>query len=126
MYGSEPRQVFLSSDKSQAITASADFLKRLAFAAPLLGAAMTMRGAFQGAGRTVQAMLICIIGLVGVRVPAAYILSAVLNSPNGVWNSFVISAVIELLVSIVYYRKSDWAVSMIKKTQVQSMSFSEA
>lgn len=121
---SEPiARVFISGGKYETVAAAAEFLRRLALAAPLLGATMTMRGAFQGAGRTVQAMMIGITGLLLVRVPTAYILARIFASPTGVWNAFIISAGVELLISIIYHRRSNWAVSVIKKPVIGNLAF---
>lgn len=106
--------VFIRAGGSEVVGAGSDFLKRLAVMAPFIGAAITMRGGFKGAGRTKDTMLLGLGGLWAVRIPLAYFLSIIFKSPIGIWNAFIVGAMAELIFSVIYYYKADWAVPVVE------------
>lgn len=108
-------KLFLQADGAEVINVAVSFLKRLVIAGPFLGAAIVLRGAFKGAGRTLQSMVIGLIGLLGVRVSIAYIAVEYINSASFLWNAFIISSVVELIICFGYYSKGRWAQRIIKK-----------
>ncbi|MGM0568694.1 MAG: MATE family efflux transporter [Elusimicrobiota bacterium] len=106
---------FLGENETQAVIYAARFLMSLAIAAPFLGAAMAARGAFKGAGRTLQSMTIGIIGMWVLRVGFAYYYGVIVGKEYGVWNSFIVGGAGELMLCIIYYLKGNWLVPVIEK-----------
>ncbi len=112
--------LFMRAGDKEVIETAGAFLKRLAFAAPFIGVVITMRGAFKGAGRTLQSMFIGISGLLGVRVLYAWFAGVQNNNPNGIWNAFIVSGIIEVMICIIYYLKGNWAVPAVELSPANS------
>jgi putative MATE family efflux protein len=110
--------IFLSSDGRQVLGTAASFLTRIALGAPFLGAAIILRGAFKGAGRTFQSMLLALIGLFGFRVVLAYVLAVTSGSSTGIWNAFVFASIGELVLCALYYYHGRWVVPVVGKPEI--------
>jgi len=108
-------RIFIQTPGNEVVDIASSFIARLAIAAPFLGAAITLRGAFKGAGRTLHSMMIGIAGLWGVRVTWALIMVYYFKSASAVWNAFVLSGVAELALCILYYMKGGWLSPVIKQ-----------
>ncbi len=106
--------LFMGAGDREVIVAASSFLKRLGIAAPFMGVVIVMRGAFKGAGRTLQSMFIGITGLVVIRVIYAWVAAARFGSSHGVWNAFIVSGAAELLLCVAYYWKGVWAVPAVE------------
>lgn len=64
-------------------------------------------GVMRGAGDTMATMILTILGLWGVRVPIAYMLSRNMG-PAGIWTGILISAVVSFLLHWGYYMTGRW------------------
>jgi len=66
-------------------------------------------GVMRGAGDTMATLVLTIIGLWGVRVPAAYLLARTFGmGPAGIWTGILISAVASFLLHLGYYATGRW------------------
>ncbi len=106
---------FLGAGEPEAVAYGARFISRLAIAAPFLGASITFRGAFKGAGRTFQSMVIGITGMWIFRVGAAWIGGVVLASIAGPWNAFIIGSIGEFALCLGYYLRGSWLTPVIER-----------
>ncbi|MFC2062305.1 MATE family efflux transporter [Elusimicrobiota bacterium] len=105
--------VFLKTGGYETVRAGVECLRIMVLAGPFVGAAITIRGGFTGAGRTIQSMIIGIIGLWCIRVPLAYFFSVVSRNPVGIWSALVMGGIADMIISVIYYYKGNWAFSVI-------------
>jgi Na+-driven multidrug efflux pump len=66
-------------------------------------------GLLRGAGDTLPTMLFSILSLWVIRVPLAKVLSSIPSlGANGIWIAIVISLVLSMLMSRIYYATGRW------------------
>ncbi|MGM0442438.1 MAG: MATE family efflux transporter [Elusimicrobiota bacterium] len=112
-------KIFLRSGDSETLKAAALFLRRLAYTAPFVSGAITMRGGFKGAGRTFHSLILGFAGLWIVRIPLSYLWAGRINSAVGIWNSFIVAGIVELLLTIIYYRYVHWSEVVIEEEKLK-------
>lgn len=78
--------VFVAADQTEVARAAASLLRIVSFSMPALALTMVLSGALRGAGDTRWPLLLNFLGLLGVRIPAAYVLSHYLGyGVEGAW-----------------------------------------
>jgi putative MATE family efflux protein len=112
-------KIFLQSGDQETLKASALFLRRLSCTAPFAAGAIIMRGAFKGAGCTFHSFLLSFASLWITRIPLSYLWSGWINSPVGIWNSFIVAGIVEVLLAIIYYRHVHWSEVVIEDEKLK-------
>lgn len=72
-------------------------------------------GILRGAGATMITMVFTMISQLVVRVPAAYVLSKRLMSPDGIWWAIPTGWIVGLLLSVSYYLTGKWKDKIVVK-----------
>jgi Na+-driven multidrug efflux pump len=73
------------------------------------GVQQCISGALRGAGNTLGAMVLTIIGVWGLQFPVAWYLSRhTALGFHGIWWSFVIANVLSALLASVWYLRGQW------------------
>jgi putative MATE family efflux protein len=101
-------QFFLAGD--EAVTRDAvEFVRISAFSLCFTGMQQSISGALRGAGHTLAAMLLTIIGIWGLQFPVAWYLSShTALGFRGIWWSFVVANVLGALLAGLWYLRGDW------------------
>lgn len=93
------------------IASGALFLKFTALIFGFIGIEMSIIGSLRGAGRTGQAMMTALSGMV-TQIALAFGLSFYTSlGETAVWVSFPISSVVALIVAVLFYRTGKWKLS---------------
>lgn len=104
------------------VAAGIGYLRRNAFGYVPFGLMFVLGGVLRGAGDTVPTMIITLLGLWGVRVPVATILS---SNPaigvNGIWWAMAMSPMVSMTLQYVYYRTGWWKKRAIVRRNVPSV-----
>lgn len=74
---------------------------------PLFGVSMVLSGVVRAAGAVVAPLMVLVLSLLVVRAPLAQY-SVGHWGADGVWWSFVISSLVALTLTVVYYRFGNW------------------
>lgn len=99
---------FFVKDKEISIS-GIEYFRIMSIAYLIMGFNFSLQGVIRGAGDTLAIMILKSVSMILVRVPVAYLLAfVVLKSPNGIWASFPIVMIFELIVSYIYYKSSIW------------------
>jgi len=73
-------------------------------------------GVINGAGHTMITMVFSLLSLWVVRVPGSWILSRTTLGIKGIWIAVVLSFMVTMTVSMVYYRSGRWKKTVISHT----------
>jgi len=71
-------------------------------------------GVINGAGHTLTTLIFTLIGVWGIRVPFATILSRTRLGINGVWVAYAIGFGFALCTSLLWYRSGRWKKAVVK------------
>jgi putative MATE family efflux protein len=74
---------------------------------PLFGVSMVLSGVMRAAGDVVVPLVILAVGMLGVRIPLAWVGVDRLG-PDGLWWAFTISAIVSMVLSATYYLSGRW------------------
>ena len=86
-----------------------EFVRIAVFSLCFTGVQQSVSGALRGAGNTLAAMVLTIIGVWGLQFPVAWYLSHhTALGFRGLWWSFGVSNVLSALVALAYYRWGKW------------------
>lgn len=100
---------FFVPEDAALIAESALVLRYMAVAFATLGVQLALSGAYRGAGATFITMLLSALGVWVVQLPIAFCISKyTAMGEDGIWLSFPLSSVINMLVSIWYFRHGQW------------------
>ncbi|MAH42703.1 MATE family efflux transporter [archaeon] len=105
----EPLSAFFIPGETEAIAASADFIRIWAFTVGFVGMLMVINGAFKAAGKTFMAMLLALISIWIFRIPLAYLLAY--HTPlglNGIWWAFPIANMLIFVTATIMFWKGLW------------------
>ena len=84
-------------------------LQSLAFSITLLGPLLGLQGTLKALQKQEVAYKILLLSLYGVSLPAAYILSCVIEiGVTGLWTGFAIGQTVIVLLYLAEYLKTDW------------------
>lgn len=88
---------------------AAGFVSVVAPAFGVIGAQQVLAGAFRGAGQTLQAMALSLLMQWALQIPISYALARHTSlGLAGVWWGFPIANGVALLVTVVWFRSSQW------------------
>ncbi len=98
-FAAEPLvRLFVRADQTEVIGMAAPLLRIVSFSMPALAPMMVLNGALRGAGDTRWPFAITLVGLLGVRIPGAYLLVSGLGwGVNGAWYAMVIDIWVRFL-----------------------------
>lgn len=65
----------------------------------------TWSGMLEGMGKGIQSLIIMLLRYVVIIIPAAFLLSRIMGSPDGVWHAFWITEWTAMVISFYLYRK---------------------
>lgn len=66
--------------------------------------------ALRGAGDTRTVMFINVIGVLGIRLPVAYVLGIIFGGGLiGAWSGMCVDIVFRMIVATLYFRRGRWA-----------------
>jgi Na+-driven multidrug efflux pump len=70
--------------------------------------------AIRGAGDTRAVMFINVVGVLGIRLPVAYVLGIVCNGGLiGAWSGMCADVLFRMIVATLYYRRGKWARTVV-------------
>ena len=95
-------RLFSASDEMMVIGTTA--LRIIALHFPIAGAAIAMGSVFQAFGRSFYSLIVSLARQIFALIPAAYLLSLTGDVKN-VWWAFIISEVISLTVTLIFFTK---------------------
>lgn len=108
---------FFVSDR-EVISLGVDYIRVMSISYVLMGAVFSVQGIIRGAGDTIAVLIIKSLSMLVVRIPVAYILGfLVFKSPVGVWASFVVVMLFEVIVSWIYLKSENWKKKIVFKRQ---------
>lgn len=111
LFGENVIKLFV--DDRETIMWGGRLFRTVSFSVILFGVIMVFHGAFTGAGDTKPIMFFNIFRLWGLRVPFAYILCIFLaHGPDGLWNAMVLSNIIILIMSWLWYKRDRWTLAI--------------
>ncbi len=86
-----------------------DYLHINAFCEPLLGTAMVLTGALQGAGDTVRPTYITIFTMIILRTSVGYLLMFALSlHTHGAWLTMAVTTIVGGLLTLIWFRMGRW------------------
>ena len=95
-------RLFSASDEMMVIGTTA--LRIIALHFPIAGAAIAMGSVFQAFGRSFYSLIVSLARQIFALIPAAYLLSLTGDVKN-VWWAFIISEVVSLTVTLIFFTK---------------------
>jgi putative MATE family efflux protein len=109
-FGGEPLvRVFVRGQDRDVILLASYVLKIVAFAMPPLALAMILTGALRGAGDTRWPFVFTMIGMLGVRIPLAYLLTRYWPlGLYGAWYAMSADLFVRCLLVCVRFRQGGW------------------
>jgi putative MATE family efflux protein len=109
-FGGEPLvRIFVRDEEREVIVVAAQLLKIVAFAMPPLAVAMILSGALRGAGDTRWPFAFTMIGMLGVRIPLAYLLTRYWPlGVYGAWYAMVSDLAVRCLLVCIRFRQGGW------------------
>ncbi|MCS7299595.1 MAG: MATE family efflux transporter [Spirochaetia bacterium] len=108
---------FFVSDR-EVISLGVDYIRVMSISYVLMGVVFSIQGIIRGAGDTLAVLIIKSLSMLVVRIPVAYVLGfLVFKSPVGVWASFVVVMLFEVIVSWIYLRSENWKKKIVFKRQ---------
>ncbi len=102
----EPLIRFFTADE-QVILLGSEMLRIVAIAQPFFGLAISISGAFRGAGDTKAPSIISLLTMWGIRVVAAFVLAPTYGLA-GVWMAMTIELIIRGLLFLIRYESKKW------------------
>lgn len=99
-------RAFLS--ESQVIAVGIGYLRIVGITYVLYAVLFASNGVINGAGHTAWTTLFTIIGLWGIRLPAAWLLARGLHSERGIWYAMLVSVAASMVLSLAYYFSGRW------------------
>ncbi|MCX8096280.1 MAG: MATE family efflux transporter [Spirochaetes bacterium] len=108
---------FFVSDR-EVISLGVDYIRVMSISYVLMGVVFSIQGIIRGAGDTIAVLIIKSLSMLVVRIPVAYVLGfLVFKSPVGVWASFVVVMLFEVIASWIYLRSENWKKKVVFKRQ---------
>ena len=99
---------FLKGDAA-VTTDAVEFVQIAVFSLCFTGAQQSVSGALRGAGNTLSAMVLTLIGVWGLQLPVAWYLSRhTALGFHGLWWSFVVANVLSALLALLWYMRGKW------------------
>lgn len=99
LFADQLAQIFLDSSRTQVHDLAASLLRIVAFSQPALALAMILTGALRGAGDTRWPLAFTLIGLAGIRLPLAWLMTHWLDlGVAGAWYAMVIDLYLRCLM----------------------------
>ena len=99
-------RMFVSDQKVIAI--GVGYLRIVGITYALYAVLFAANGVINGAGHTSWTTAFSVIGLWGVRLPLAYVLSRHFHSVRGIWWGMLISVGVSMALSLAYYATGGW------------------
>jgi putative MATE family efflux protein len=109
-FGGQPLvRIFVSEADRDVIVIAAELLKIVAFALPPFALAMVLSGALRGAGDTRWPFIFSLIGLLGVRIPLAYLLTHYWHfGVHGAWYAMAADLTIRCILVSLRFHHGGW------------------
>ncbi|RZK63322.1 MAG: hypothetical protein EOO59_00035 [Hymenobacter sp.] len=99
---------FLKGDAA-VTTDAVEFVQIAVFSLCFTGAQQSVSGALRGAGNTLSAMMLTLIGVWGLQLPVAWYLARhTALGFHGLWWSFVVANVLSATVALLWYGRGNW------------------
>lgn len=118
----EPISDFFMPGETEAIDASAIFIRIMALTFGFIGLQQVLHGAFMGSGNTMITMILSIMTLWVLRFPLAYLLSHHTSlGSTGIWWAYPISNIAAALVAVIWFSRGTWK----KKKITEEIKLSE-
>ncbi|GAB6138214.1 MATE family efflux transporter [Halanaerobaculum tunisiense] len=93
----------------QVVTAGKELLQIFALSFGFLGVRIVIGGSFRGAGNTVEAMILAVIALFGLRVPLALLFAYSLDlQAIGIWWGMALGSVISATIGSLWFKQGTW------------------
>jgi Na+-driven multidrug efflux pump len=110
LFGADPLVGFFLSDSQVAVRElSAPLLRIISFAMLPLAIMNVLTGALRGAGDTRLPLIITLVGFLGVRIPAAYVMCFVLQwGVRGAWYAMAIDLFFRCFLVIARFCQGGW------------------
>lgn len=104
---------------SQVLAIGGRYLSIVSFFYVPFGAMFVTNGVLRGAGATSITMVFTLISQLVVRVPAAYLFSRRLMSPDGIWWAMPTGWIVGLTLSVSYYLTGKWKDKVVITRELQ-------
>jgi putative MATE family efflux protein len=102
-------QLFLNDNQTEVHDLAARLLRIVAFSQPALALAMILTGALRGAGDTRWPLAFTLIGLAGIRLPLAWVLTTWLDfGVAGAWYAMVIDLYLRCFLVVGRFLQGGW------------------
>ena len=82
-----------------------DALRMISLGFIISAVSVTCQGALEGLGKGTPSLVISLARYLFLIIPAAFILSKVMQSANGVWLAFPVTEVIAAVISVLVYKR---------------------
>lgn len=103
----------------QLIESGSFVLRVFLLSMPLTSVLLTLRGAFRGAGDTFMTMTLTLTGIWLIQIPLAYLMSRPgFYGELGLWYSTLIAAIVNTVITVVYFKGHWWLRKGIAVTTV--------
>jgi len=96
------------TDDAAVLAEGTTFLRYASFSFGFIGILRAFSGGFRGAGKTMVAAAISILGLGLIRLPFAYVASQYLWGVRGIWIAFFVSSAASATIAWLWYRRGTW------------------
>jgi len=103
----EPAVAAFTNDAA-VIEEGVTFLRYASFSFGFIGILRAFSGGFRGAGKTMIAAAISVLGLGVIRLPFAYLASQYWLGVRGIWVAFLVSSAASALIAWLWYRRGTW------------------
>jgi putative MATE family efflux protein len=109
-FAAEPlTRTFVRSEQQDVVATAAPLLRIVAFGMPALALTSILSGGLRGAGDTRWTLVITFVGLVGVRIPAAYLLAHSWGlGVRGAWFAMVTDLTVRCVLVALRFRHGGW------------------
>ena len=102
-------RLFLRPEQTDVMALAAQLLRIVAFAMPPLALTMIVNGALRGAGDTRWPLLFSLVGYLGIRLPAAYLLAFTYGmGVAGAWYAMVLDLVLRCIMINIRFWHGGW------------------
>jgi putative MATE family efflux protein len=102
-------RLFLRPEQTEVMTLAARLLRIVAFGMPPLALTMIVNGALRGAGDTRWPLVISLIGYLGIRLPAAYLLAFTYGlGVSGAWYAMVLDLTLRCVMVNARFWHGGW------------------
>lgn len=106
VFGRYLMEMFTSTER--VVQLSVHMMRILAVGYVAMAVTQILSGVMRGAGDTMTPMWISMITTIAIRVPTAYILAAVLKSPDSLFISLLVSWLMGAVLTTIAYRVGRW------------------